>query len=82
MILHEVEFKQTRPQHKGAYTLQKISLEKIVLRMRSAENFPFRGKFSEVYICTLKSRNAADELTLIFSNHVTCSLMTTIANFE
>ena len=51
---------------KGAYTLQKIfterkifrgphaqydfSLEKIVLRMRSAENFPFRGKFSEVYM--------------------------------
>ena len=27
-----------------------FSLEKIVLRMRSAENFPFRGKFSEVYI--------------------------------
>ena len=23
--------------------------EKIVLRMRFAENFPFRGKFSEVY---------------------------------
>ena len=27
-----------------------FSLEKIVLRMRSAENSPFRGKFSEVYI--------------------------------
>ena len=27
-----------------------FSLEKIVLRMRSALNFPFRGKFSEVYM--------------------------------
>ena len=27
-----------------------FSKEKIVLRMRSAENFPFRGKFSEVYM--------------------------------
>ena len=27
-----------------------FSKEKIVLRIRSAENFPFRGKFSEVYI--------------------------------
>ena len=27
-----------------------FSLEKIILRMRSAENFPFHGKFSEVYI--------------------------------
>ena len=27
-----------------------FSLEKIVLRMRSAENFLFRGKFSKVYM--------------------------------
>ena len=47
---------------KGGYTLQKIfhrtenfpqtacAVEKIVLRMRSAENFPFRGEFSVVYM--------------------------------
>ena len=27
-----------------------FSKEKIVLHMRSSENFPFRGKFSEVYL--------------------------------
>ena len=60
------KFSEVYIQLKGAYALQKISmerkifrgphtqydffLEKIVLRMRSAENFPFRRKLSEVYI--------------------------------
>ena len=45
-----------------------FSKEKIVLRMRSAENFPFRGKFSEVYI-HLKEHISYNRLPFLWTFH-------------
>ena len=48
--IHFRKFSTERKIFRGPHVQYDFFVKEIVLRMRSAENFPFRGKFSDVYL--------------------------------